>query len=153
MGPLLAAQLGWSFIDFDEEIERQRGQRVFEIFRQHGEAYFRVLEAELTKSLAQRHEIVLAPGGGWVTQPELVEMLRPGSLIVWLRVRPESVYHRHVTQANVERPLLDVGDPIAAIESLLTSREPLYERADAVIQTDDYQPSEVAAKVARMIEA
>lgn len=144
VGRLLAERLGWAFVDFDEVIERREGRRIADIFRERGESYFRSLEAQLTEEVRDRRAVVLAPGGGWAAQPRLVERLRPGSLIVWLRVRPETVRARHRAQAGVERPLLRGADPLKAIVSILAARESAYAQADLWIDTDGLAPAEIA---------
>ena len=151
VGRLVAEQLEWSLIDFDEAIEASEGRTVAEIFRVRGEPYFRRLEAELTAELAGERRVVLAPGGGWITQPELVELLRSGSLLVWLKVSPERAWERHRQQLTVERPLLDKEDPLEAMRSILSVREGLYGQADAVIDTDGRDPETVAGKVVALL--
>lgn len=148
VGRLLADRLGWEFLDFDEIIEHDQSRRISDIFRQEGEAHFRSIEAELTRRLEDRRKVVMAPGGGWVTQPDLVERLREGSLIVWLRVQPETIYARHQAEQAMERPLLEVEDPLAAIRVILAARTPLYEGADAVVDTDARAPEDVAEEIA-----
>lgn len=147
VGQLLADRLGWELIDFDETIERRQQQRITDIFREHGESHFRRLEAELTGQVEDRKNVVLVPGGGWVTQPGLVERLRPSSLLVWLRVRPDTVYHRHSRIGMADRPLLASDDPQAAIRALLAAREPLYEQADVTLETDERRAEEVADEI------
>ena len=151
VGRLVAERLDWDFIDFDEAIERNHKQRIAEIFRDHGENHFRVLEAELTAQMAGFRDVVLAPGGGWVTQPVLVDKLRPGGLVVWLRIQPEAALERHLKQATVERPLLAVDDPLGVVRSMLSERRPLYEVADAVVETDSLTPDEVAAEIVGLL--
>ncbi len=147
VGRLVADRVGWEFIDFDEAIERAEGRRIAEIFRDPGEAYFRSLEADLTRRLKDLRRVVLAPGGGWVTQPGLRDLLRPGSLTVWLRVSPETAYTRCRASAGVERPLLAVPDPLARITSLLAERESHYAAADETVETDGRAPTAVADEV------
>ena len=146
IGRALADRLDWELIDFDEEIERAQGQPIAEIFRQAGEAAFRRLEAELTDRFRDRRHAVLAPGGGWMARPDLVDVLRPGSLIVWLRARPETLYRRHLGQ-GVQRPLLAVQRPREAIRALLAKRETYYERADATVDTDQKDPATVVDEI------
>ncbi len=147
VGRILADRLGWDFLDFDELIERGQGQTIADIFREHGEQGFRTLEAELTEDFEKRRGVVLAPGGGWMAQPGLVQRLREGSLFVWLRVTVERVLERHREQANVERPLLDVEEPLDEIRALLSAREPFYRTADVVVETDGRDPANVAEEV------
>src|SRR5690606_7054936 len=85
----LARRLEWRLADFDVEIERRDGRSIAHIVDEEGEEYLRSREAELTEELATAEGVVLAPGGGWITQPELLERIRPGTLSVWLRVSPE----------------------------------------------------------------
>lgn len=151
VGRLVAERLGWGLIDFDETIELSEGRTVAEIFRDQGEQYFRALEAELSHELEKRHGVVLAPGGGWITQPQLVERLRSGSLLVWLKVSPECAWERHLNQSTVERPLLAVENPLEAMRSILSEREALYGRADAIVDTDHRAPSTVAEEVIALL--
>ncbi len=154
VGRALARRLGWSFVDFDEVIESQQDRSIAEIFEAGGERSFRRLERELTRRVADQRHVVLAPGGGWVTQPDLVERLEPGSLLVWLNVRPETVHARHRDRGGPVRPLLaSERDPLATIRSLLEEREPLYRRADLVVRADDRSPVEIAEEIARAVEA
>lgn len=149
---LVAERLGWSLIDFDDVIEASEDKAIAEIFQTQGEPYFRKLEAELTAEVAGEREVVLAPGGGWITQEDLVERLRPGSLVVWLKVSPERALQRHRRQATVDRPLLAVEDPLAAMRSILAQRERHYRRADAIVDTDTRDPRAVAGEVIALLE-
>lgn len=147
VGQRLAERLGWDFLDFDEEIERRTGLAIPDIFRRMGEPAFRALEAELTAECGDLDHIVLAPGGGWITQPELLELLAPGTLLVWLRVSPEEAVRRAM-RARTHRPLLAGPDPLARARLLLSEREPLYRQADVAVDVDDRDPDEVAAEIA-----
>lgn len=147
VGRILARRLAWDFVDFDERIERREGRSIAEIFRDSGEAYFRELESALTDEVADRRHVVLAPGGGWVTEPACVERLRPRSLMVWLRIRAETVHARHEAQSRVVRPLLQGDDPKPAIVSILKAREPLYAQADLWLDTDGRAPDELAGAI------
>ena len=152
VGRLLADSLGWEFIDFDDAIERAQDQKIADIFREQGEAAFRAMERKLTEELESRRQVVLAPGGGWVTQVDLTHRLQANGLTVWLRVQPHTVYERHRQQEGVERPLLDVENPLEAIESILATRIALYGQADALVDTDGRQPQDLAAEIAEMVD-
>jgi shikimate kinase len=150
VGRRLAERLGWTFVDFDDEIERRTGRAVSQIFADDGEARFRDLEAALTSELAGMDSAVLAPGGGWITQPELLQRLAPGTLLVWLRISPPEAVERAAT-SGAHRPLLDGADPLAKAERLLRAREPYYRLADLVIDVDGRAPDSIAAEIeARM---
>ena len=147
VGRRLADRLGWDFVDFDEEIERRSGLTVGEIFRRFGEPAFRQMEGELTREFGGLERAVLAPGGGWITQPGAIERLAPGSLVVWLRVSPEEAVRRAL-RAPTHRPLLAGPDPLRRARLLLADREPFYRRADVVVDVDGRDPDDVAAEIA-----
>ena len=143
----LARRLGWEPLDLDRLIEAREGRTIPEIFRVYGEARFRAMEAEATAEVAERAGVVLAPGGGWITNPALLERLGPGTLAVWLQASPETVLAR-AGPGREGRPLLDVPDPLAAVRRLLAEREPLYRLAGFAVSTDALD----AASVASLIE-
>lgn len=151
VGPRLAERLGWGFVDFDAEIERREGRRVVDIFDEDGEPFFRRLEAEITRLVADRRDVVLAPGGGWITQPELVQRLHAHGALVWLRVQPETVYARHRRQRTVLRPLLETERPLERIRALLAERTPLYRRADLAVETEERAPDDIVAEIAEWL--
>lgn len=151
IGQRLARLLEWDFIDFDHEIERRTGSSIRELFREEGAVGFRVLEAALTDDVADLAGVVLAPGGGWITQPELLERLGPGTVVVWLRISPEEAVHRAQRDA-LHRPLLAGPDPLARARALIREREPLYGMADFVVDVDGRSPEEVALEIARLAQ-
>src|ERR1700749_3713805 len=64
VGPLLAAELGWAFLDLDTEIERRTGLTVPQIFAEQGEAAFRKEETAALAAVLGRTRTVIALGGG-----------------------------------------------------------------------------------------
>ena len=149
VGAGVAARLGWPFLDFDQEIERREGMTVGQIFESRGEAAFRALESALTHELAGRREMVLAPGGGWVTQPALVGLLRPPASLVYLRAEPATVAAR-LAAGRDSRPLLRDGNLLERLEGLLAAREGAYTLADHIVDTELLDPERVIDMVAAL---
>lgn len=135
VGAALADLLGWAHVDLDREIERGAGRSVRDIFAADGEAAFRRMEAEATRRIADRAGVVLSPGGGWITNPDLLDALGPGTVCVWLQVSPEEAVRRSAA-APGERPLLAGPDPLGAVRRLLAERERFYARAHLALPTD-----------------
>ena len=153
VGRILADRLGWAFADFDDAVAERAGRPTGAVIRDRGEAAFRALEAEVTRELAGRQHVVLAPGGGWAVQPSLMESLGPRTALVWLRVTPEEAVRRAEAEGT-DRPLL--GPPDGRVERmarLLRSREPRYRAADVVVDVDDREPPEVAEAILRRLES
>ena len=143
-----AKMLGRPFLDFDAEIERREGKPVREIFRELGEDHFRALEAALTLELSVTGGMVLSPGGGWVTQPASVELLRLAGRIIYLRAAPEAVAKR---LRRVEtRPMLAGRDPLVGLRELYEKRRAAYETADAVLDTEKLSRQQLIARVVEL---
>jgi shikimate kinase len=151
VGNILAATIGWKFIDLDAEIEAKHRLTVAEIFAQLGEAQFRRYEADLTERLASETQIVLAPGGGWITNPELPSLLARDAVMVWLRVHPETALVR-LRASGVTRPLLQVRDATARIHTLLDERHTFYEQSHFAVDTDDLTPHQVAETIVEWLK-
>jgi shikimate kinase len=146
VGAALAELLGWECIDLDREIERAAGRPIREIFAAEGEAAFRAMEARATRQVAGRTRVVLSPGGGWITNPALLDLLGPGTLCVWLQVSPDEAVRR-AGSAPGERPLLAGPDPLAAVRRLLAERERFYARAQLHLATDGRSAADAAREI------
>lgn len=149
VGRALATRLGRPFLDFDREIERREAATIARIFDLQGEAYFRSLERELSRELTGTAGMVLAPGGGWIMDPQAVALLRPPGRIIYLRVTPEAALQRLGRDA-VARPLLRVPDPLGSLRLLLAQRGPHYSAADIVVEAEDIGVQEVTDMVVQL---
>ena len=123
------------------------GMSVRDIFATHGESHFRALERGVTEQLAQAAQPgVVAPGGGWITVPGLVELLRPPAQIVWLKVSPQKALER-MGKGVAKRPLLAGPAPLDALAAILAAREHFYLQADHTISVETMTPSEAAQAI------
>ena len=143
VGRLAAQSLGFDFIDTDQIIVETAGRTIPEIFASEGEAGFRVRETEALSSLSGKQKHVIATGGGIVTQPVNLPLLKQLGFVVWLNATPETL-HRRTSHSN-DRPLLREGDPLQKLRTLHEARAPLYEAVcDLKISTDDLSLSDAA---------
>jgi shikimate kinase len=150
VGASLARRLDWRFLDFDVEIERREGAPVSAIIEARGEEYFRGAEAALTGEAAGEPRLVLAPGGGWITNPGLLESIRPGTLAAWLRVSPPETVRR-LQADSIARPFRDLPDAVERVAEMLLDREPLYRLADLTIPTDARGVEEIAFELEQLV--
>jgi shikimate kinase len=152
VGRALAARLGRPFVDFDEEIERREGRLISRIFAERGELHFRALERRLTEEMRDAGGgMVLAPGGGWVTVPRVVELLRPPAVVIYLASQPATALDRMGARRDL-RPLVASPDPLAALNRLLAERGDLYEAAsDLIVDTEQLDLQGVTEQVANLI--
>jgi shikimate kinase len=150
VGAMLATKLGRPFMDFDVEIERREGMPISQIFGERGEAAFRQMEVKVTQELKGRGNMILAPGGGWVTDAAAVSLLRPPAVMIYLRVRPETALRR-LAGAVGSRPLLNRPDPLAEMNKLLEQRRAAYQGSDHEIGTELLTPEQVTAQIAALV--
>jgi XRE family transcriptional regulator, aerobic/anaerobic benzoate catabolism transcriptional regulator len=135
LGRLAANEIGFPFVELNDEIEQASGMPVTEVMALYGQAGYRRLEVQALERIAATHEaVVLAVAGGIVSEPDTYSYLLGNFHTVWLRARPEDHMTRVRAQGD-ERPM--AGNPAAMDElrSILASREMLYARADAVVNT------------------
>ena len=150
VGELLAGRLNRTFLDFDAEIERREGASITSIFAERGEQAFRALEVKLTEELRELGNMVLAPGGGWITNADAVSMLRPPARLIYLRVRPETALRRLGSSVGT-RPLLSRPDPLGELQRLFEERRALYQGADMEIGAELIAPQQVTEEIIRLI--
>ena len=143
IGPILANVLGWNFYDLDKLIEQELGDSVDNIFAVNGEAFFRAKESEVLKKTGKAAKIVLALGGGTLTDKQNVEFIKSNGISIYLKSTPDEIFRR--LKFKVDRPLLKSKDglPLSAFETkkkiteLLEKRETIYLLADIIYQIDN----------------
>lgn len=138
--------------DTDKLIERKEGKSISEIFQTDGEEAFRKMETELLREISQRpYQRILSVGGGTPVREENRELLRKCGLVVYLRLRPETVWER--VKGDNTRPLLQCEDPLGRIRQLMEARKEAYEScANVIIDVDELTPQECADQVMKAIE-
>jgi XRE family transcriptional regulator, aerobic/anaerobic benzoate catabolism transcriptional regulator len=150
LGKMLAKKIGWSFVELNKEIEAQNGLSVAEIIALYGQEGFRRLEqAALGHLLARKELMVLATGGGIVSEPLTFDLVLSSFYTIWLKAEPEEHMMRVRKQGDL-RPMADDRSAMAELRNILVSREPLYSRASAVVDTAGLS---VDAAAARLLDA
>jgi XRE family aerobic/anaerobic benzoate catabolism transcriptional regulator len=147
LGKLLAKRIGWNFVELNKEIEAQNGLSVAEIIALYGQEGFRRMEqAALNQLLAKKELMVLATGGGIVSEPLTFELILSSFYTIWLKAEPEEHMGRVRKQGDL-RPMADDRSAMAELRNILVSREPLYARASAVVDTAGLSVDAAAARL------
>ena len=134
VGRQLARRLQLSFLDSDHVIEERIGGSIRDYFEREGEASFRDVEESVIDELTAQTGGVLSTGGGSVLRLANRQHLHARGHVVYLRSSPEELFRR--LRHDVNRPLLQVADPLGRLRDLYTQRDPLYrETAHFVIET------------------
>lgn len=147
LGAQLAAQRGVAFVELDREIEREAGTSMNEILLLHGQAGYRRYERRALLRIAEEHAdgVVMTTGGSIVSERETFDLLQSHFYCVWVKASPEEHMSRVVAQGDL-RPFHTAGEEgevsrhamseaLEDIRRILASREALYARADAVVDT------------------
>lgn len=126
VGRLLAEIMGIGFADADEKITELAGKSISSIIKEDGEAVFRDWETKALIELGKQSGLVIATGGGCVTQARNYPLLHQNGAIFWLK--------RDISLLPTEgRPLSIATSP----KELYYCRKPLYQRfADHVIDNN-----------------
>ena len=156
VGRALGEQLGWTFEDLDERIERRERRKVPEIFRDSGESAFRRAEhtalRELLSELRAGAERVVAVGGGAFAQVHNAALLKAGGVpAVFLDAGVEELWRRCTQQAErqgIERPLLG---SLESFRELYEARRPHYLKASFRQETSGKSVEEIAAEVVQAL--
>lgn len=146
---ILARELGWDWLDADDELEKRYDQSIKAIFAAEGEAGFREKESAVLVELCRLPRHVIATGGGVVLRESNRSLLRASGRIVWLSADVDTLWQRVEADSATEerRPPLTVGGRVE-MEEILQFREALYRQcADHIVHTAGRQPSEIAAEI------
>lgn len=150
IGRRLAKQIGWRFVDSDEEIEAAAGCRIADIFTIHGEPIFRDLEKRVITRLVGEEPLVLATGGGaWMQEP-VRGVIQQHATSVWLRAELDVLTDR--VSKRDHRPLLETGDKRTILDRLMQERYPVYEKADVIVDSSHGPHEHVVERIIDALE-
>ena len=144
---LLASQLGWPNTDLDKLITDAAGLTIPEIFARTGEAEFRKIESEqlarlVAESAETQKQRIVSLGGGTVTQPQNLTLLREsGAVLIWLQCPIEELLLR--CAKITDRPLFRDE---ASFRRLYEERLPTYELSDYRVQSHT-EPARVVEQI------
>jgi XRE family aerobic/anaerobic benzoate catabolism transcriptional regulator len=153
LGRKLGAALGLPFIELNRDIEEQSGMPVADVMALYGQEGYRRLERQaLERVVATSDAGVLAVAGGIVSEPETFAFLLRHFHTIWLKAIPETHMKRVAAQGDV-RPMAGNPKAMDELKSILTSREALYERADAMVDTEGRTPDESVRDLIEAVKA
>lgn len=140
---------GYSFVDIDEEIEKRENKKIFQIFEEKSEEYFREVETVVIKDIVQNQNQVISIGGGAFEKEINREFLLKNSKVFYLKASTDTLYDR--IKGDKTRPLLNCENPKNKLENLLKIREPNYKKAHFIIETDNKNIDEIEKEIIKEI--
>jgi shikimate kinase len=154
VGRRLASRTGNGFVDTDDLVEKRRGASIRDIVASGGWGHFRAVEKKIVEEISRMDNLIIAPGGGVVLDPENVRSLKEKGLIIWLKADREILCQRIGRDSRTvdRRPALTGKGAMEEFGEVMAIRNPLYERAaDAEIDTSGLDVEEVEEAVLSVI--
>ena len=137
---------GKNIVEVDDRIIAKEGRSINQIFAESGENYFRDLETEMLKELADEDNIIVSCGGGMVLREENRRLMKENGVIIWLDATPETILDR--VKDDDSRPNLKGKKNVKDIEALKNKRADAYaEAAEINVDTDGKTIREVAKEI------
>ncbi|NER09079.1 shikimate kinase [Muriicola jejuensis] len=155
VGKALAARLGLPFLDLDDQIEKELGMDIPEIFKEKGEIFFRKKEHEFLREILRSKEaFVLSTGGGTPCYSGNMDLLLATTAqIFYLQLSVFSLTNRLLAEKH-HRPLishLQHADLQEFIGKHLFERRPFYSRAHHTIHCDGRSVDEVVLEITKKL--
>jgi shikimate kinase len=146
IGPLLAEQLGYSFLDTDTTLEKLVGQSISEIFQAVGEPEFRKIETQVLAEVSAYTRLIVATGGGIAIDRENWNHLHQG-LVTWIDPSVDLLVER--LRHDTSRPLLATSEDLQTkLDRILAERRHRYAEADLQISIDrPLTPEEIVDRI------
>ena len=152
LGQMAGAALGLPFVELNREIEEQSGMPVDEVMALYGQEGYRKLEAQaINRVIATHDRMILAVAGGIVAEPETYNTLLGHFHTVWVKTTPAEHMARVRAQGDT-RPMAGNPEAMEQLRSILTSREALYEKAQAQLDTSGQTVEASLGKLLALIE-
>ncbi|MQG39883.1 MAG: 3-dehydroquinate synthase [SAR202 cluster bacterium] len=154
VGRHLAKMLGWTFVDTDMCIEKEKDTSISNIFEELGEKEFRKIESAIIEKVCSSQYQVVATGGGLVISEKNRKLMGQNGIIVCLEARFNTLLTRlGGTSLNPQtkevRPLLESSDLESKIIDLKSKRQSVYSMSDYTVHTDDLAINEVSTIIYR----
>jgi shikimate kinase len=146
VGERLAEELGWSFVDIDDDIVKAEGRSIVDIFDTGGEPAFREIETSCirkrVRSIQSGRPMVIAVGGGAFEQEVNFQLLTENGITIWLDCPLDRIKER--LKDSTDRPL--ARDP-KHFESLFVKRQSTYKKADYRIEIESNDPAKAVTRI------
>ena len=145
LGKIVAKKLNLKFIDIDLNLEKKWSMKIWEIFENMGENFFRIEEEKEVLECLKKNKRVLALGGGAFINKNIREAILKNSLSFWLDLNLKTIAQR--IKWNKKRPLLNQQNAEEIIKKLYLKRKNIYKLAKYKINCNSMTKTEIAEKI------
>lgn len=152
LGAKIAKEFKAPFVELDAEIEKDAGIPLAEIISLYGQSGYRRIERQTLERVLQQHErVMISVGGGVVSEKENYDYLLKNCFTIWIKAQPEEHMARVIAQGDF-RAMENNDEAMEDLRRILEAREPLYEKADGVVDTSGDTVEKSFAKLKNVIQ-
>ena len=145
LGKIVAKKLNLKFVDTDLNIEKKCSMKIWEIFENMGEDFFRIEEEKEVLECLKKNKTVLAVGGGAFINKNIREAILKNSLSFWLDLNLKTITQR--IKWNKKRPLLNQQNAEEIIKKLYARRKNIYKLAEYKVNCNKMTKLQIAEKI------
>ncbi len=151
LGKMLAAELGFPFVELSREIERLAGCDLGEIQALYGVNAYRRYERRAFAEVVQAHtEVVIATPGGLVSDPSTFHEVLTHCTSIWLQAEPGDHMNRVRAQGDL-RPMAASPEAMEDLKGILAGRAAFYSQAQWHLNTSAQSLEETFALLRNIV--
>ena len=149
IGKILSKKLNLTFIDIDQKIEEFENLKISEIFKKHGENYFRKIEEKISLKFLTSENSIISLGGGGFINVSIRKMCEKNCLSFWLNWKNETIIKR--IYKSKKRPLV-INLTKTQITNLIKERSKVYSLSNHRVDCDKLDKKEIINKILKIYE-
>jgi shikimate kinase len=156
LGRKIAKRTELPFLDTDKMVEESEGAEVADIITYAGEEYFRKAERKALEQTAEFADAIISTGGGLPVWGDNQTWIAEHGVSVYLKRTPEQILSRLSPHGRYKRPKLrglNDEEVLQVMREGIAEREPVYERADIVIDCSQVSDWEIADRLCEYINS
>jgi shikimate kinase len=145
LGKIVAKKLDLKFADTDLNIEKNCSMKIWEIFKNKGEDFFRSEEEKEALECLKKNKTVIALGGGAFMNKNIRNLILKNSLSFWLDLNLNTINKR--VKWSKKRPLLNQKKEEEIIKKLYSERKNIYKLAKYKINCNKLSKTAITKKI------
>ena len=153
LGYIVSKSLNVNFYDIDDLIEKDLNTSIKELFKSHGEAYFRRVEEAKIKivinnAISRNEKAIVSIGGGAFDNQHSRELLLKNTKVIWLNV-PTDILIKRIGDGS-KRPMIK-GNVEKSITEILSKRVKYYSLSHHQLNAYNLTQKQITKKMIQFI--
>ena len=153
LGYIVSKNLNVNFYDIDDLIEKEFNSSIKELFKSHGEAFFRKIEEEkieivINNAISKNEKAIISIGGGAFDNKYSRELLLKSTKVIWLNV-PTNILIKRIGD-GFKRPMIK-GNVEKSITEILRKRVKYYSLSHHQLNAYNLTQKQITQKMIQFI--